>query len=529
MENSYKETSEISKVMAVIIVLVLAIVLVFILMTLLNAIIMSNYYSLRHSTQMKIEALARITRDEGKSWTNKFINFIFCRPPIKRESEESDVENISQEENRDVLQGSKKNEKKDNHGLSTWNIFLMNLNALFNFQRMTSESFKMKQKETIEILKREQYAARMEEKKEQERNVINRIVQTIVYIIFLALFIILVVLHIRVDRLSLANNAMKVLIPEEKYKKDFIAYDKLDEVINEILRNIYTKVDCTGVDLDELNTHFLDNTVAFSDPFFRIIYARNMIYKNTGDIEGACPFRTVDRNRNSKENANSWGSFKYSGKDDLYEDENGVVIKFPYSYCHKNQEGKSYEDLVEAIEKITVDRARLTIEIFGYVPNSEMFLRTKLYFRYKATGLMTLKISHYAFLYDQYSSKAKKGRIVLEIIVCLFVLYFTYVEIRKFLKIFSQVRAKDHLGCPKPSKEDTCHERLMTTLYTDPKKIRKESCCGYVLYFILGIFKLVYHILKQVILSILEYLFNDLFNLISVAAIVLCYMLIVNW
>jgi len=530
MESSYVEISLINKAMAVIILLVLAVVLVFILMTLLNAIIMSNYSLLRNSTQMKIEALARITKDEGKSWTKKFVNFICCRAPMEKEDEELDTENISQEENKDVLQKGKRNEKKDNHGLSTWNIFLMNMNALFSFQRMTSESFKMKQKETIETLKREQHMARMEEKREQERNVINRIVQTIVYLIFLALFITLIVLHIRVDRLYVANNAMKVLVPEEEYKKDFITYDKLAEVIIKILDNIYIEPPNGCEDEDDLDPHFLDNAVAFSNPFLRIIYRRNRIFQNhDDDTKTACPFRTVDENRKSHENTTSWEDFTYVGKDKLYGNEHGVVINFPYTYCFEHEDENVLDNLKEVLEKITVDRARLTLELFAYIPNSEIFLRTKLGFRYKETGLMTLKISHYAFLFDQYSSTAKKGRIALEIIVCLFVLYFTFVEVIKFIKVFCEVRAKDHLDCPKPSEEDTCCDRVMIILYTDPKKTKRETNCGLVLYFIIGIFKLIYHILKQVIVSILKYLFIDLFNLVNVLAIVLCYMLIVNW
>eukprot|EP00826_Nyctotherus_ovalis_P044038 TRINITY_DN4713_c0_g1_i1.p2 TRINITY_DN4713_c0_g1~~TRINITY_DN4713_c0_g1_i1.p2 ORF type:complete len:276 (-),score=120.94 TRINITY_DN4713_c0_g1_i1:90-917(-) len=235
MENKYGELSEINKAMAVATVLILAIVLVIVLMTLFNAIIMSNYSLLRRSRQMKIEAMARITRDQGKSWTKKLMNLICCKAPIVKKEADSDIESPVREVNNDVLQQNAKSPKEE-HSLSTWNIFLMNLNALFNFQAITSESAKMRQEEAMETLKREQHAARVEEKREQERNVINRIVQTMVYVVFLALFITLMVLHIRVDRLALANNAMKVLIPADSYKKDFIEYGELKKVMHEIAK-----------------------------------------------------------------------------------------------------------------------------------------------------------------------------------------------------------------------------------------------------------------------------------------------------
>lgn len=524
IESNHYELAEINKFMSIVILLVLAIIMVFVLLTLLNVIIMSNYSLLKRSTQMKIEAAARMTREEGKNWTRKILNLVLCRSPVEREKSEEDV---PQTEEKDVLQEAKK-KKKTEKELSVWNIFLMNLNALCVFQAHTSESRKKKQKETIDALKQEQHAARMEEKREQERNVITRLVQAVIYITFLVLFITLTLLHINVGQLSLANNAMKVLIPSTEYSKTYIQDSDMQKSVNLVVEKVYAKqIKDSGTQTQD---YFLDNAVFFSNPFLRVIYKRNMVYKNGDtDVNRACPFKTVDSTYSSNENAQDWEVFVYAGNDKLHGKDSGVVINFPYKVTFTNQEGLNLLGIDQIMSKMTVDKAQLVMEIFGYIPNIETFTRVKVEFKYQSSGIVAYNIYHYAVLYNQYSSKAAKARAALEIIICLFVLYFTFEEICSFIDTFQEVRAKDHLDCPKPGPDDTCGDRVLIALYTDPKTVKNKSLIELIFYFLLGVLKLIYHVSKQIVLATVKYLFRDISGIIRILSIVLCYIVICNW
>lgn len=524
-EKKYFDLEDTNKVMAIVITLITAIALVFILMILFDAIIMSHYSLLTRSTQLKADAMTKVKKDEAKDWISRFTDLICCKSPADKE--ESDIENHAYEKHQDPLQVKKK--KENSRELSSWKVFLINLNALCCSPSLTIASRNQRQKEAMKVIKQEQYATRMKEREEHEHNVMNRIVQTIVYLIFLGLFITAAILHISVERLSTANNALKVIMPTEFYKEDYIEYSELTAVLTTIIDNVYYSYDENNQQ-DEFRDDILDNTIVFSNPFFRIIYKRNMVYENNNNnTKDACPFKTVDESFSSKVNENDWEGMVYEKGENLRNDERGVVIEFPYARDTINRNGKTFNELVDIIDKMTVDRSKLTIEFFGYSPNSESFLRAKVIIRYKNTGVMTLKIRHYAFLFDQYSTTAKKARAALEIIILLFILYFTFEELCAFIEIFREVRAEDHINRPKANEDDSRCGKAMAFLYIDPKVTRKQEGCGLVFYFILGVFKLLYHNVKQFIISLVKYLFSSFFNLIKVASIVLCYIIAITW
>eukprot|EP00826_Nyctotherus_ovalis_P033087 TRINITY_DN2668_c0_g2_i3.p1 TRINITY_DN2668_c0_g2~~TRINITY_DN2668_c0_g2_i3.p1 ORF type:complete len:186 (+),score=32.15 TRINITY_DN2668_c0_g2_i3:433-990(+) len=159
----------------------------------------------------------------------------------------------------------------------------------------------------------------------------------------------------------------------------------------------------------------------------------------------------------------------------------------PYEYTLTNQEGLNFSRIDQIMSKMTVDKAQLVMEIFGYIPNIETFTRVKVEFKYQSSGTVAYSVYHYAFLYDQYSSKGAKAGAALEIVDCLFVLYFTFEEICSFAEAFQEVRAKDHLDCPKPSPDDTCGDRVLVPFNSYHKIVKNKSLVWLMFYFLFGI------------------------------------------
>ena len=88
----YEEMVDANPDMAPAILFPFAIVFFFILLNMFVAIVMSNYSVLRKSSQKKTEANARIAEEEGKNWSNRLMNLVFCVHPKTKDQKDSDKE-----------------------------------------------------------------------------------------------------------------------------------------------------------------------------------------------------------------------------------------------------------------------------------------------------------------------------------------------------------------------------------------------------------------------------------------------------
>eukprot|EP01022_Parablepharisma_sp_SALTPOND_P001535 TRINITY_DN1066_c0_g1_i1.p2 TRINITY_DN1066_c0_g1~~TRINITY_DN1066_c0_g1_i1.p2 ORF type:complete len:606 (+),score=67.49 TRINITY_DN1066_c0_g1_i1:4770-6587(+) len=530
----YEDMAETNKPMANLITFVFAVVFFFILLNMLIAIVMSNYATLRKKTQLKTEANARIAEEEGKAWTTKFLRLIFFTPPGAKDKKDSDVESINYEQNRVDAAIAKNNEKKtDQNKMTLWSIFCINLNSLCNFQPETHEKIKQRQKKTMETLRQEQFIARMEEKRMHQVEIINLIFKATVYIVFVILATAMVLMQINVNSFFLANDSMTVLFADMENSQDVHAVTKLEEIpgyITAIYKALYE---------NRKKGALSNNMAVFSNPFLRITLNRNQLLPNDFErTKDVFPFYTLEGRSKTKPlkedyvyplnytdplSANKMYRYYPPGDERTYNKEGGVVMYPPYDPVSAYQ---VFSDLIQAID---LDLSRIALEILTYSPNTGGFIWSTVIIDYEPTGVASSKIANTGFKINQYSTPGMKARGILEVLFCLFVLYFTYWELHIWTMTWLKVREEDHKDCPKADPEDTTFNRVLVFLYTNPKKVSHENACTLFFILLLGICKLAYHVTKQVTVASFKYLFKDLFHVINITSIVLCYFLIYNW
>ena len=524
MDNNYEETKNVSETMAIVLLFIFGIVVSLIFMNLLNAILISTYAVIRTNSQLKIEAKARIIANEGKEWTKKLINLLCCRNTLQEEKSLDESDEEPDLPKKDALIKTKVEEEENTLTLCT--IFTANLKAVFQTSIETTEAQRIKQNRVIEELKREYEEEKIEEEKKRERNIINDIVQAVLYIIFLVLFIVMLMLQIEIGRIYDANRASDALLPEDFVDNNYIYFQKIPSTISKLIENIYQSKKIYG-DKAKFNM----NAYVFTNPYLRMVYKRNKMFRNEDpDTNEACPYTLVNNDFKKEENQTSWISesngleFSYIGSDQANKDDTGILINFPYV------SEKSLELYKEsAIDVINFDMDTNTIELFGYIPNSRLFTRIILKITTTLSGLAETGIYHKSFSANQYATTADKARIALEVIVYLFVIYYTYQRIYNYIHVFKSVREKDHQTCPKHNVKHNSFQRLMVKMYVDPRDLRQAGIFDKVINFIFGIILTIYHIIKQFIISIFTYLFEDLSNLINTLIVILCYFMLINW
>eukprot|EP00826_Nyctotherus_ovalis_P033086 TRINITY_DN2668_c0_g2_i2.p1 TRINITY_DN2668_c0_g2~~TRINITY_DN2668_c0_g2_i2.p1 ORF type:complete len:184 (+),score=31.51 TRINITY_DN2668_c0_g2_i2:24-554(+) len=148
-------------------------------------------------------------------------------------------------------------------------------------------------------------------------------------------------MHIKVEQISLANNAMKVLISNTEYNKTYIQDSDVQSSVNLVVAKVYT-IYMKQIKDSKIQTqdYFLDNAVFFSSPFLRIIHRT----AQQSTSEQTCPFKTVDSKCFSNENVQGWETFVYAGSDKLHGKDSGVVINSLRIYPHQPRRSKLQQD-----------------------------------------------------------------------------------------------------------------------------------------------------------------------------------------
>jgi len=528
----FEEMSEANNDIAVVILFVFAIIFFFILINMFIAIVMSNYAVLRKSSQLKTEANAKIAEEEGANWTKRLFRFILCTPPEGTETAEK--KDVEKPKGVDAAIDSK-NQKKEitNQKLTLWNTMCMNLNALCSSKPTTNEKIKNRQMKAMETLRREQLVSRISEKKILEREIIGIVVQAVIYVVFIALYITMVLLQINISDAFLANNAMQTKLNDiyDKYEvKKIGALADIPDFISGLYMTIYS--------LKE-QEHIANNIVVFSNPFIRITMNRNKIIMNTKEATmNAVPYYMHDnslkttalkddyvRPMNYTDPSSNDVIYRYypPGDPRTYKSRGGVVMYVPYD---QSEAEVVFNDLKNSVN---LDFNEIDIEILTYVPNSLMFTWTTVAITYKPSGDASAEFITNSFRGDQYHTTAEKGRIALEIIVILFILYFSFNEIRGWVLVFIKVRTEDHLDCPKAGPEDGSWNKFLIILYIEPKSVANESAGAMIFIILYGCLKVIFHITKQLLLATYYFVFKSFFEVITVAALIITYLQIFNW
>jgi len=522
---TYSEGREASEGMNIIIVIFFCIICFLILLKLFIAIIMSNYIFLRRVGELRTEAKSRIGTYQGLAWVKKLLNFITCKAPFEQKTNKKDIE---EHKENDVL--AMKPKEIDHNKLSTWNICLINWNILWSSEQDENASAKHRQKEVMELIVKEDYEQRMEEKRLNERNIIHKITNGIIYLIFLALFITLMMLQIDVYRLRSANKAMKLVLPQEYPDNTlFPAEDlpkKLEKIFEEI-GNLRHKVG-ESVKLGE-------KKYIYSQPFVVLTYRRNKYVTRSVEktTEALKTKFILDEKHKSTEDTSDLPVgdevYKYlpPGHKRTFGRAGGISVNLKFQ--EEGHDTGNTDEVIEHLLKDTKILRLIALEVFAYIPNSEMFTWSSIVFKLQPAGSVRLDLQNISFHVDQYSTKAKKARILLEVIICLFVLYFTIKELILFGKTYAKVCAEDRAKYPKPGPEDGLMSRILLFMYINSDTTDNNSACDWILLFVLGILKLLFYFIKHLIITIFTYLFMGFFHFLNVAAIVFYYFLIVNW
>ena len=156
-----------------------------------------------------------------------------------------------------------------------------------------------------------------------------------------------------------------------------------------------------------------------------------------------------------------------SGSHRTYRKAGGVAI---YATYDAGTARRIFDDLITSLD-ITLDY--LAIELVTYAPNLGVFVWTYTVLDYEPSGKAQVKVSNTAFRIKQYAG-SMKYRGILEILTCLFVLYFVYYELFEWIMIWDQIRAKENGTAGPVDANQGTWDKIMICLYVDPKK-EKET------------------------------------------------------
>lgn len=155
---NYEEMSEHNKSFAFIFIIAFLIVFSFFVLKAFTAIFVSQYGWLRKRSLLKIEANARIAKEEGKKFTKKIFDLLLCRSQVQEAPEpEAEPSSVAVNVDPDVLQRKKEVQKK---GISVWETMKANATALCSSQPKTQEQIKSRYESMLKTLKNERLAAK---------------------------------------------------------------------------------------------------------------------------------------------------------------------------------------------------------------------------------------------------------------------------------------------------------------------------------------------------------------------------------
>lgn len=512
-KSNYDTISDISEAMAIVLTILFAIICFLIILNLFTAVVMSNYATLKFAAQLRTEAKTRITRKRGLDFIKRLVNLVTCAGYSEEPSE--DVE-----EGRENAQG-----KKSHRGMSIWKVCLKNANELCRYKMDTAEEAEQREEEMIELIRREKAEEKMTRRNVLEKNIIHKITDGVIYIVFLALFITLIMLQINIDSLCTANEAMMVTLNTHYSDSKEFPFEQLGSELRSVISHIYEK-------RDEAHNKLGPHILVYSDPFVILTYQRYNLVKHSIDKTTAqitSEFVLDDKYKWTRNKSDAtFGGRKWEyrpvGDKRTFNGEGGVVVYLPGKLSEANSIVNSL--LTESVDKTL---RLIALEVFAYMPNSEIFTRSAITFKFHPTGLVKLGLNNIAFLIDHYSTRSDKARIALELIVCLFVLYFTVKELMLYAKMFMKVYNEDRAMFPKPGHRDTTATRILLFLYVDPTQVKEGKCSEYITLFIWGTLKFVFYSVKQVLVGLFMYVFNGFFHLFSISSVVLYYFLIYYW
>lgn len=116
----------------------------------------------------------------------------------------------------------------------------------------------------------------------------------------------------------------------------------------------------------------------------------------------------------------------------------------------------------------------LSIEFVTYTPNIGVFVWTAIVMNYLNSGYIDGSLTNTAFRLNQYAS-SRIYRAIAEIIFCLFILYYSYLEMYIWVTLWQQECIKDSVGQIKAEPNDPLWVKVVIYFYIDPKKVANDT------------------------------------------------------
>ena len=116
----------------------------------------------------------------------------------------------------------------------------------------------------------------------------------------------------------------------------------------------------------------------------------------------------------------------------------------------------------------------LYIEFVTYTPNIGIFVWSAINLHYSHSGSFDNTFRNTAFRLNQYAS-SRVYRAILEVIFCLFILYYSYLEMYTWVTLWQTECLNDSVGQIKAEPNDPLWVKIVIYFYIDPKKVANDT------------------------------------------------------
>lgn len=151
-----------------------------------------------------------------------------------------------------------------------------------------------------------------------------------------------------------------------------------------------------------------------------------------------------------------------------YSQAGGAVF---YAFFDAFNASQNFEDVIGACD---MSLNNLYIEFVTYTPNIGIFVWSYLTLSYDHSGFFDNTFQNTAFRLNQYAS-TRVYRAILEVIFCLFILYYSYLEMYTWVSIWQAECLKDSVGQIKAEPNDPMWVKIVIYFYIDPKKVANDT------------------------------------------------------
>ena len=489
--------------------------------------IRNAFQEIKDKKQMFNDALFMITKENFIDFCNKIKNLVLCKEPedVMKEEEEKKQNKLLKENNIEIdkekLKKEKKEEKKNDDveimkkmvnkswtKIFKYNLSNLNIKNFFRKNVLTLEEFEKKKMNNYNILRKQIIKKYIEELKLNASENFDFLIDSFLYIIYLLLTVLMICYQLKLNYLEEVN----YIVQNEIIKK----YNNL----NQDNSNIYS-MDCDNIDYKvKIPFYIFDGYLRTTTRLYIDKPNSNVYLFETNK----CKVDFENINNIDSENAN----YLYISNISTLDGCGGYFEYFFFNETNNNCE--EYNNYTEIMLESNPGLMTLDFYIFSEFYDYIIYIRNILYIYFDAKYINENEV--YLIPFNRFTSYNDFIRIVIEIIYYIFTLYFIY---RIVYKIFSLIFEKMYNNYLNDSNKIYFENSSFINKYyrIGIQSYKNES--GFLLLFEM-IFITLFTFIKQtllliyfIILSILEFILNDIFNFFDFFSMILTIYLFCLW